>query len=166
MLSSSNPLNTQRDVQSAILALDKSRPLSKATSVESALASQVAEPRLYTLLLVVFAAVATLLAAVGIYGVMSHSVTQRTHEIGIRIALGARNIDVLRLVVGHAMKLAAAGAAIGVTAAIALTRVMESLLFGVSATDPATFAIVSGFLISVALLASYVPARRAANVDP
>ena len=125
-----------------------------------------AAPRFRTLLLALFAALALLLAAVGIYGVISYSVTQRTREIGIRVALGARPRDVLRLVVGRGLWLACTGITLGLAGGLAVTRVMSSLLFGVGARDPATFAAVAALLGLVALLACLVPARRAAKVDP
>jgi putative ABC transport system permease protein len=117
-------------------------------------------------LLTFFAAVALVLAAVGIYGVIAYSVSQRTQEIGIRLALGARRSDIIRLVVGNGLVLVLTGIVIGLAGAMALTRVLTSLLYGVSATDPVIFAGVSLGLVAVTLLASYIPARRAARVDP
>jgi putative ABC transport system permease protein len=122
--------------------------------------------RFNTLLLGLFAGVALLLAAVGIYGVMAYTVTERTPEIGIRIALGAQIKDVMRLVIGRGIKLAFTGVVIGLGGALALTQLMKTLLFGVSSTDPLTFAAVAILLMAVALLACWIPARRAAKVDP
>ena len=118
------------------------------------------------LLLAIFASVALVLAAVGIYGVMSYSVAQRTHEIGIRMALGAQTGAVLKLAVAYGMKLVIIGILVGLVAAFALTRVMSTLLFGVTATDPTTFTLISLLFVLVAAIASYIPARRATKVDP
>jgi len=118
------------------------------------------------LMLIMFASLALVLAGTGIYGVLSYSVAQRTPEIGIRVALGARATDVLRLVVGQCLRLAVTGVAIGLVAAFALTRLMSSLLFGVTATDTATFLAVSLGLLTVAAMAAYLPARRATRIDP
>jgi putative ABC transport system permease protein len=153
-------------VRDQVLAVDKNQPVSRIETLESRVSASVAQPRFYLLLLSIFAALALILAAVGIYGVLSYSVTQRMHEIGIRLALGATPFDVIKLVVGHGMMLALLGVAIGLIGAFMLTRLMSSMLYGVSATDPVTFAALALLLAAVALLASYIPARRATKVDP
>jgi ABC-type antimicrobial peptide transport system permease subunit len=134
--------------------------------MEQVVSESVARQRFSMLLLGVFAGLALLLAAVGIYGVMSYGVAQRTREIGIRMALGAQRSDVLKLTVGQGLRLVSVGVLIGLAAAFVLTRVMASLLFGVSPTDSTTFITISLVLISVAALASYIPALRATKVDP
>jgi putative ABC transport system permease protein len=134
--------------------------------MEEVVSQSVARQRFSMLLLGVFAGLALLLAAVGIYGVMSYSVAQRTREIGIRIALGAQRSDVLKMTVGEGLRLVSTGVVIGLGTALILTRVMSSLLFGVSTNDPITFITISLILVSVAVLASYVPALRATRVDP
>ena len=134
--------------------------------MDEVVSNSVAQSRLTMLLLTIFAGAALLLAAVGIYGVISYSVTERTQEIGIRMALGAQRGDVLRMVVRQALGLAVAGIVVGGGGALLLTRLMEGLLFQVKPADPLTFAIVSGVLAGVALLASYIPGRRATRVDP
>jgi putative ABC transport system permease protein len=138
----------------------------KIRTMEQVLGESQSSSKFTLVLLAIFAAVAMGLAAVGIYGVISYAVTQRTREIGIRIALGAARHDVLRLVVGQGTQLALAGVVVGLGGAFALTRVMRSLLFEVSATDPMIFGAAALFLGVVALAASYIPARRAMSVDP
>jgi putative ABC transport system permease protein len=147
-------------------ALDKDLPLFGVKTLEEYLATAVAAPRFNTTLLSIFAVVALILTIVGLYGVMSYSVAQRTNEIGIRMALGAQTSDVLKLIVGQGIKLVFLGLAIGLVGAFAVTRLAASLLFGVTAKDPLTFAAVGVLLALVALLACYIPARRAASVDP
>jgi putative ABC transport system permease protein len=124
------------------------------------------QPRFLALLLATFSGIALFLAAIGIYGVMAYSVAQRTQEIGVRMALGAQPLHVLRLIFGQSLMMLLIGTAIGLAGAFALTRLMSTLLFGVTATDPLTYVSVVGILTFVALLACYIPARRAAKVDP
>jgi predicted permease len=135
-------------------------------SMDEVITSSIARRRFSMILLVAFATLALLLASVGIYGVISYVVGQRTHEIGIRMALGARQLDILRLVLSGAGRLAVIGVAVGLASALGLTRLMANLLYGVGPNDPLTFIAVPVILISVALLASYLPARRAAKVEP
>jgi putative ABC transport system permease protein len=149
-----------------IQAVDKDQPVADVRTMESWLAESTARTRFGTLLLTAFAGVALILAAVGIYAVISYSVAQRRNEIGVRMALGAQAGDVLRLVVGQGMRLVLAGVVLGLLGALALTRVMSGLLYGVGATDPATFAVNAALLTAVSLVACYIPARRATRVDP
>jgi putative ABC transport system permease protein len=150
----------------AVREIDRNVPISEVQTMTSVVDAATAESRFYLLLLGAFALIAVALAAVGIYGVMSYSVSRRTHEIGIRIALGAEPSTVLGFIVWQGMTLALTGAAFGVVAAFALTRLMARLLYGVGASDPVTFAVVTAVLCGVALAASYLPARRATRVDP
>jgi putative ABC transport system permease protein len=153
-------------VKEKIRSIDHQLPATNVNLMTEVMAESLAAQQFNMLLLGLFAMVALLLAVVGIYGVISYSVSQRTHEIGIRMALGAQTRDVLGLVLTQGLRLAVTGVALGLLAAFALTRVMESLLFGVSATDPLTFVSIALLLASVALLACFVPARRAAKTDP
>ena len=161
-----DPAPLSAAVAKEIHAIDPDQPVSDVRMLDQVVAKSIARPRFNTLLLAIFAGVALILASVGIYGVMNYSASQRTQEIGIRMALGAKPADIFRLVVGHGMKLTAAGIAIGVIASLVLTRVMSNLLFGVTATDLPTFLGVSALLTAVALLANYIPARRATRVNP
>jgi putative ABC transport system permease protein len=163
---SGRPENLIGAVLSQVRELDPDLPVTRVMPMTEVVARSVWQPRLYTALFGVFAAVALILATVGIYGVMSYAVTQRTREIGLRMALGAQRHDVLKLVLRQGILLAAIGVGIGLAAAVALTRLMSTLLFGVTATDPITFAAVSVLLAGVAVGACFVPALRAAKVDP
>jgi len=161
-----DPVQLANTVKQAITAVDKDQPIQAVRMMDELAADSVALRRASMVLLAIFAAVALLLAALGIYSVMSYTVSQRTQEIGIRMALGAQQMDVLRLVAREAVLLALAGVALGLLGAFALTRFLATLLYSVQPTDPVTFLAVSVLLTAVALLASYLPARRAAKVDP
>ena len=160
------PSSLTAAVRGQIAALNKDQAVFNVRTMEEIVGQSVAPRRFSMLLLSVFAVVALVLASIGIYGMMSYSVAQRTREIGLRMTLGAQSGNVLRLVIGQGMKLALAGVALGLVASVALTRTMTNLLFGVSATDPLTFAAIALLLALVALLACWVPARRATKVDP
>ena len=162
----SDPLSMANTLRRAVQTVDPDMPLFNVASMEQLVYKSVASPRFNALLLACFAALALTLAVVGIYGVMSYSVAQRTHEIGIRIALGAQQEDVLKLVVSQGLRLTLIGEVAGILGALGLTRFLSSLLYSVKPSDPLTFVVVSLGLAGVALLASYVPARRATKVDP
>jgi predicted permease len=161
-----DPLSLSAAARSEMLRLDASLPVTNVRSMEEIVAGSLASNRLNMTLLGLFGAIGLILAAVGVYGVMAYAVAQRTHEIGIRMALGAQRRDVLKLVVGQGMLLAVIGVAIGLGLAYGLTRFLVNFLFGVSATDPATFGMIVLLLVGVALMACYLPARRAMKVDP
>jgi putative ABC transport system permease protein len=163
---SGDPMQMVAVVRGQVWAEDKDLPIFNIETMERLMAKSVAPRRFNLLLLGVFALAGLALAGVGLYGVMSYTVTQRTREIGVRMALGAQTGDVLRLVIGEGMKLALIGALLGLGGALALTRLLKTLLFEVSATDPLTFIVIAAALIIVALLACWVPARRAASMDP
>jgi len=161
-----DPMSMAATVRKTIWEIDKDQPVSNIRTMDQIASESMARQRFSMTLFAIFAGVALLLAAVGIYGVMSYSVAQRRGEFGIRMALGAQKRDVLKLTIGKGLKLVLLGVVFGLAGAFALTRLMASLLFGVGATDPATFAAISIVLVGVGLLASYIPARRATKVDP
>jgi putative ABC transport system permease protein len=162
----SDPIELAGAVRGAIAEIDPAQPIYDMQTLDQLVAKSLGQRRFTLMLMLLFGVIALVLSAVGIYGVMAFAVSQRTQEIGIRMALGARAIDVLKLVIASGMSLAGIGVAIGLAGAFAITRLMTSLLFGVSATDIATFGLVSAALLLVALLACYLPARRAMKVDP
>src|SRR5215471_2877638 len=161
-----DPTSLISSIRQQVTALDSELPLSEVTTIEQAMARSVGTARLTNWLLMAFAAIALLLVMMGIYGVISVNVAGRTNEFGIRLALGAQTGNVLRMVLGQGLRLTLIGVAIGIPAALGLTRLMQSVLFGISATDPVTFAAISALVLLVALLACYLPARRATKVDP
>jgi putative ABC transport system permease protein len=160
------PLSLSKQVREAVWSVDPDQPVWKVRTVEYLMGVNVSDRRFLLYLMACFAGLALALTALGIYGVVSYTVAQRTHEIGIRVALGAQGRDVLRLVLRHGMGLALLGVGIGLVAAYVVTRYLASLLYGVSTTDPPTYAAVALLLACVALLACLVPARRATRVDP
>jgi putative ABC transport system permease protein len=164
--SAGDPAQLSAAVRDAVASVDKGEAIATPQTMDEIVAISTAGDRFNALLLGLFAMVALVLAAAGIYGVVSYSVSQRTREIGLRVALGAQPRDVLRLVVGRGMRLALAGVAIGIAGSFLLARLLASQLFGVTASDPATFATVSALLAGVALAACWIPARRATKVDP
>ncbi|HEX4666942.1 MAG TPA: ABC transporter permease [Chthoniobacterales bacterium] len=161
-----DPLRAARAVEAQVHALDKDQPVSDVRTMEQWVARSVAQARFSSFLLMAFAGLALLLAAVGIYGVMSYAVSQRTSEIGVRFAVGAEEKDILRMIVWDALRLAGIGLALGLLLSLALSRTLSSLLYETLPADPLTYALVTGVLAAVALLASYLPARRAAGVNP
>jgi putative ABC transport system permease protein len=164
--SQGDPKAMIENLRGAVSRLDPDQPIYGARTLDSLVDQTLAPWRFSMTLLAIFAAMALALAAAGIYATMSYLVAQRTNEIGVRVALGAQPRDVLRLVIGHGAKIALAGLAVGIVAALALTRMIASLLYSMSPTDPVTFAAVALLLAVVALAASYIPARRAMRVDP
>ena len=153
-------------VRNEVRNMDRDQPIFNVKTMEDMLHDSVAQPRFRTLLFAIFAGLAVVLAATGLYGVIAYSVNQRINELGVRMALGARKSDVLKLIVGQGAQLAGIGIVIGLILAFAVMRVISKLLFGVEATDPATFAGTSALILVVALAASYIPALKAMKVDP
>jgi putative ABC transport system permease protein len=149
-----------------VSAIDPNLPLSNVATLDAVVAKSISQQRFYMLLLTIFASVALVLAAIGIFGVLSYAVSQRTREIGIRMALGAQGKSVVRLIVRQAMILVLCGVAAGTVTALFVSRTMTKMLFVVTPTDPVTFSAVAAVLVTVALLASYLPARKATRVDP
>jgi putative ABC transport system permease protein len=161
-----DPRSDVAALRAAVRAIDPNQPLVRIRTMEENIATSIAEPRFRTTLLGIFAGCALLLSVVGLYGVVTYSVTRRASEIGIRLALGAQRGDILRMVLGEGLRLALAGIAIGAAGALALTRLVEKFLFATAVTDPVTYVVVPSVLVAVALLACYIPARRAMRLDP
>ena len=161
-----DPLSLVAAVRQAVTAVERELPFSDVMTMKQRIADSTSRTRFVGVLLALFALLALVLAVTGLYASVAYSVAQRTREIGIRMALGARSVEVLRLTLGQGMRLAAAGGLVGLAAALALTRFVQSLLYEVGAADPLTFALVTLLLVLVALAACYIPARRAARIDP
>jgi putative ABC transport system permease protein len=161
-----DPLNYTQALRDTVWAIDPDQPVNSIAALEQMVADDIAQPRFNMFLMGLFSTLALMLAAVGIYGLLSYAVTQRTQEIGVRMALGAQRRDIFKLIVGQGLRLTLAGVGIGLAAALLLTRFLSSLLYGLSATDLTTFAFVALLLAAVALIACYLPARRATKVDP
>jgi len=161
-----DPRSALNSIRAAVSALDRDVPVARLYTIDQLMNESVAAPRFRTTLVTVFAILGLVLAAIGIYGVMAYTVSERARELGVRVALGATTRDVMRMVLAEAFALAAAGVVLGVAGAVATTRLMAALLFGVTPTDPATFVSIAGILMAIALAGSYVPARRATRVDP
>src|SRR5919205_331293 len=160
------PERLSGSIRQIVNEVDRSVPVSNVRTMDHVVSESITQPRFNLFLLGLFSTVAMLLSAAGIYGVTAYTVTQRTHELGIRIALGAQVSDVLKMILGQGMAVIGIGLVLGLAAAFALTRLLRSLLFGVGENDPLTFAAITLVLFMVALIACYVPARRATKVDP
>jgi putative ABC transport system permease protein len=166
VLTSREPLSLSKELQQAVWSVDPEQPVSNIRTMDAIVDDELANRTQVLQLLGTFAALALILAAVGIYGVLSYVVSQRTREIGLRMAIGASQWDIVRVILGYSARLTAIGLMIGVVAAMAATRLLSTLLFGITPLDPRTFVAVSALLAAVALFASYMPTRRAAAVDP
>jgi putative ABC transport system permease protein len=162
----SDPMRWTAAVRSEVLAVDHDQPVFDVKTMKDILAESFSQTRAFAAMLATFSALALLLAAAGVYGVMSYLVEQRAHEIGVRMALGAEPLAILKLVVGHGLALALVGISFGLAAALGLTRFLSSFLYGLSSTNPATLVVSSLVVVGAAALASYIPARRATRVDP
>jgi predicted permease len=166
VLTSREPLSLSKELQQAVWSVDAEQPVSNIRTMDAIVDDELANRTQVLQLLGAFAALALVLAALGIYGVLSYVVSQRTREIGLRMAIGASQWDIVRAILGYSARLTAVGLMIGVAAAIAATRLLSTLLFGISPLDPRTFVAVAALLAAVAMFASYMPTRRAAAVDP
>jgi len=164
--STTEPAALTAAVRNEVIQLDPAQPIRNFKTMGQRILERTAPKRIMTVMMGVFAGIALLLAGMGLYAVMAYAVSQRTHEIGIRLALGALRSNILRMILGQGLKLTLAGMTLGIAGALALTRVMESQLYGVSATDALTFILVSLTLAGAAMLACWLPARRATKVDP